>query len=45
MGEEKKQAESQESKSSGHEEDKSQRQERLDKVLEPGRSPIIFSAL
>jgi hypothetical protein len=42
MGEEKKQAESQESKSSVHEEDKSQRQERLDKVLESGRSPIIF---
>jgi hypothetical protein len=42
MGEEKKQAESQESKSSGHEEDRSQRQERLDKVLESGQSPIIF---
>uniref|UniRef100_A0A7C1CCJ3 Uncharacterized protein n=1 Tax=Thermofilum adornatum TaxID=1365176 RepID=A0A7C1CCJ3_9CREN len=42
MGEEKKQAESQESKSSGNGEDKSQRRERLDKVLEPGRSSIFF---
>jgi hypothetical protein len=42
MGEEKKQAESRESKSSGHGEDKSQGHERLDKVLEPGRSSIIF---